>query len=236
MWGWLSQPAYAQLYPPLMSAWAKKQLGWINIVHIDGNIAHHLDASCTSDVVWMVDHNMPDGEYFLIELRFPCSFDMGLDHQSGDWLKDRGGLAIWHIDETGASSQTTGRPPSSDGTQNGHYKVALVQGDGNFDLEARPSFPGQGGDGNKGDPSDLFMNLWGFRADKAYKIADDGVTMCDAVTTQPEPTTQAYSSGKEVPTGITFSSDWGYDTFMGLSVFLDGAGEYSGPLLPPGEV
>mmetsp|Transcript_16020 Transcript_16020/g.27127 ORF Transcript_16020/g.27127 Transcript_16020/m.27127 type:complete len:241 (-) Transcript_16020:78-800(-) len=236
MWGWSPQPQWAQLLPPLMGAWSKKQLNWNNIIHINGNVAHFLLKSCTSDVAWEVNYNMPNKEYFLLELRYPCGYDIGMDHPK-DWLRDRGGLAIWHIDDNvrdahGYVEQSLGRPPPKDGTFANHYAVALVQGDGNFNLEERPPIE-QGGLGNKGDSSDLFMNLWGQRSDKGYLIDNSGTTLCDGVTSHSEPNTKSYSSGTEQPNGIKIEVDWGYDTWMGVKVYLDGAGDHRGTILPP---
>lgn len=206
-----------------MSAWSKKQLGWVRVQNVNGNVAHYLLKSCTSDVIWEVHHNMQEGmEYFLLELRYPCSFDLGLDHHNG-WLSDRGGLAIWHVDES--TDQNNAQPPK-DGTFFEHYRVSLVQGDGLYNLESRGDYK------NNGDPRDLFMNLWGHRHDKAYRIDNHGTTQCDGVTWSSEPNTMKYATGFEEYTGITFQVDWGYDVWMGVHVYLEGAGDHSGTMLP----
>lgn len=227
MWGWDPQPEWAQLLPPLMGAWSKKELGWAMVQNINGNVYHYLLRSCVSDVIWEIHHNMQEGaEYFLLELRYPCGFDVGMDHPL-DWLKDRGGLAIWHIDETGGVDQSSGYPPPRNGQFPQHYRVAVVQGDGLFNLEQREK-----AHANKGDSSDLFLNLWGYRTDKAFKIDNSGTYMCDGIGFHPEPNTKKYSTGVELPTDITISLDWGYDIWVGITVVLGGAGDHRGAILP----
>lgn len=216
-----------------MGAWTKKQLGWVRVQHINGNVQHFLLRSCTSDVVWEINHNMPDGEYYLIEHRHPCSFDVELRHHDG-WLQDRAGMAIWHIDENSGADMNQGGPPRVPGAEfPDHYKVAVVQGDGQFNLERHPPME-QGGLGNKGDKTDLFMNLWGWRTDKAFKIDDSGTTMCDGWTHSIEPNTKSYSTGIERPTGITILIPYNvYDVWVGVRVELTGAGDHQGAILPP---
>lgn len=234
MWGWYPDPQNAQLYPPLMAAWTKMQLGWVRVQPVTGNLAWYLLKSCTSDVIWEITHNMDAGEYFLLEQRYPCDFDVGLRHSN--WKKDRSGLAIWHIDEASGATQKTGDLPSVPGSQYpNHYKVALVQGDGKFNLEHRPpADPSEPNLANKGDISDLFMNQYGIRPDKAFKIDNDGTTLCDGVTHHVEPNTKKYSTGTELPTGITIMTpDILYDTWLTVTVLLDGAADQTGDVLPP---
>jgi len=68
--------------------------------------------------------------------RISGTFDEGLP---GD------GLAIWHIDESRPDNNSECFPPSD--CQAIHYKVSLIQADGNWDLEQR---------NNSGDDGDLY--------------------------------------------------------------------------------
>lgn len=88
---------------------------------------------------------MPEGEYFLVENRFDTGFDVDLRHFSSKRFKDRMGAALWHIDETGVlGKDASNRDVIDYRTQSFpgdgifpavHYKVALVQADGRFQLE-----------------------------------------------------------------------------------------------------
>ena len=78
------------------------------------------------------NENNPD-EYFLVENRYRGNRDSNLPDS---------GLALWHIDANGHNNQ-------EQMTYSLHYKVTLVQADGNFDLE---------NDTNNGDTTDLWKS------------------------------------------------------------------------------
>jgi hypothetical protein len=91
----------------------------------------------------------------------------------------QGGLAIWHIDESAPQNTNPGYPGQAGWPYNGkHYKVALLQADGLYQLE-RPI-------GNKGDAGDLYRGDVG------------GVT---AINLNTVPNTNAYQGGNVYPTG-----------------------------------
>jgi hypothetical protein len=193
------------------------KLGWSNPVHIHGAGSHDytLGAACDTADILYIDHNLDDGEYFLIEYRFPCGFDLELDHHSGDWTRDRSGAAIWHIDESGQQNinyQSEGIP------QNGaawtHYVVQLVESDGNWSLEKETS-----SGGNKGDTTDLFMYC-NYGCGKGYKIDDTGLYMSDG-RKFPEPSTKGWSRGIMYNTGISITVG-AYDFTMKTTVALTG--------------
>ena len=82
----------------------------------------------TSPTVFRIDQNLPNGEYLLIENRQPVGFES---------VMPQGGLAIWHIDESKSSNTEEGYPGQDGWPENNkHYKIALFQADGNFDLES----------------------------------------------------------------------------------------------------
>lgn len=212
MWGWLGN----QWYPPLMGAWCKLKLGWANVVSVRGPGTQKFDMgpACTNGDILYVDHRMKDGEYFLLEYRFPCGFDKEFAHQS-DWKKDRSGGAIWHIDESGLQKnvnyQSEGIPEKS----SLHYVVALVQGDGAYNMERELS-----GGGNKGDTFDLFMNCFDYNCGKSKKIDNTGTTKADG-TKLTAPTTKGYAGGALYDNGITF--EFGpYAAKMTFTITLEG--------------
>jgi len=112
-----------------MSAWCLSTLGWIKPKNVSSSRTLTLKSLETSKTacyrLWA--KGKTSKEYFLIENR----------QQAGrDALLPGSGLAVWHIDET-----------QSDNTNPLAYKVALVQADGNRDLEFNR---------NQGNDSDLF--------------------------------------------------------------------------------
>jgi len=101
--------------------------------------------SSISNKVFLIDHHMPDGEYFLVENRFSSSFDCELRHHTDKRWKDRMGAAVWHVDSTGLLGKDSKNRPIIDYRTTGypgdgifpavHYMVALIQSDGRFQLE-----------------------------------------------------------------------------------------------------
>eukprot|EP00985_Skeletonema_marinoi_P006514 scaffold2817_cov76-Skeletonema_marinoi.AAC.3 len=80
----------SQRYPPILSAWSKVQLGWIDPVSITEKGDYTLKQSYQFPEVYKIESGYAPNEYLLIENRQPGSFDA---------LLQFGGLAIWHIDE-----------------------------------------------------------------------------------------------------------------------------------------
>lgn len=102
--------------PVHMSAWCKKQLGWLTPIDI-GSFTPDLTIvnAEQNPVVYRMWRMGPVGvEYFLIENRQKIGFDKNL------YI---GGLLIFHVDD----SRTNNRDEN-------HYKVGLVQADGLWDL------------------------------------------------------------------------------------------------------
>ncbi|MEZ4747404.1 MAG: M6 family metalloprotease domain-containing protein [Calditrichia bacterium] len=128
--------------PAHMSAWCKAQLGWIQ-----PEIISLRDSTAISD--WLFDGRLlpvetdasalkiyPDddvNEYFLIAYRTKTGFDKYLPGE---------GLLVWHVDDTQTSNRNEWVPGSDPGR---HFRVALEQADGRWDLE-NSSNRGDGGD------------------------------------------------------------------------------------------
>jgi immune inhibitor A len=153
-WGLMSGGAWGSVHRPgdspvHLSAWSKYMLGWIDPVPVTTRLADEtIDPASAYDDVYQFfpDNDITSQEYYLIENRQSIGFDAGLPGT---------GLAIWHIDENKASSSNHDNSyecvEPSDCT-NTHYRVALVQADGYWDLETGY---------NRGDTGDLFPGASG---------------------------------------------------------------------------
>jgi hypothetical protein len=169
---------------------------------------------------------MPKGEYFLIEYRDACGFDAELRHDSDERGRDRKGMALWHVDESGLMPVThTSEGYPGDGTNpRNHYKVALAQADGDWDLEKGR---------NRGDSTDLFIRSsdpW--KANVAYKITPDGLILNNGELRIGVNTNSYANNGKEKYTGIEI--EFGFaGSSMTMKVTLDGAPENQPTPVPP---
>ncbi|MCC6348614.1 MAG: M6 family metalloprotease domain-containing protein [Candidatus Eisenbacteria bacterium] len=147
-WGW----DQSQLYPPLPSAWCRIQLGWVVPGGLNTAGTFALQPVEHSPSILRVDLQMPGNEYLLIENRQPEGYDQQIPPGGA-------GLAIWHIDENVGSNDNEGYPGQSGWPTNGnHFHVALLQADGDYDLEKKV---------NKGDAGDLWHDVAGIALDQA---------------------------------------------------------------------
>ncbi len=153
----------SQLCPPHFSPWSKLQLGWINPVNISQSGEYTIGQSETGNDYFVITDGFPGNEYLMIENRQNAGFDCSLP---------QGGLAIWHIDDD-AGFNTEGYPGKRWPKDGKHYRVAMAQADGNFQLEKGI---------NRGDSGDVHHG--------------GGV---DAMAPGPDghPNTDAYQSGRD---------------------------------------
>ncbi len=121
---------YSEQRPVHLCCWSKVRLGWITPTEIDESsspVSVPAIENSGASGVFRVSCEMGDGEYLLIENRQKIGFDLNFPGA---------GLLVWHIDDN--------LPWNTDES---HYKVGLLQADGNRDLE----------DGsNRGDSGDPF--------------------------------------------------------------------------------
>ena len=115
-----------QYYPPLMSAYSKYKMQWVKVVHVMDSGSYPLIESSVSNMVYMIDHNMPNGEYFLVENQFLSSFDSELWHFSRGKSKHCMGAALWHVNESGALGVDAKNKPIID------FRMPGYPGDGIF--------------------------------------------------------------------------------------------------------
>ena len=159
----------SQHYPPHMCSWSKIQMGWLTptVISTPGNYA--LQQFETNAEVYRIDQGFPANEYLLIENRQPVGFEADMPH---------GGLVVFHIDDL-AGYNTQGYPGQTGWPTNGnHYRVAVLQADGFYDLEV--GF-------NRGDSSDVYHA--------------GGTSILGPSTV---PSTDTYQGGSVFPTANTF--------------------------------
>lgn len=183
MWGWKND----QYYPPIMSCWTKVQAGWIQPIEIEKSGSYSLPAAAEYPMCFKISKGFPDKEYLLVENRYATSYDIMMPGQ--------GGLAIWHVDEK-ANLNVEGHPDQNNYPENGkHYKVSLLQADGEFNLEKKV---------NRGDYGDLYREGGRVRSSGTY------------------PNTQSYQHGEVSDTNIEISNISAPGTLMSFKViFLD---------------
>jgi len=162
---------FSQLNPPHFCAYSKIFLGWVNPNVINSNGTYTVPQVETNPTIYKIVDGYPSGEYLLVENRQPIGFES---------IIPQGGLAIWHIDENKSNNNQEGYPDQTGWPANGnHYKVALLQADGDYDLEENR---------NRGDSGDV------------YHL--DGVSTIGQTTT---PNTNAYQDGVIIETGNLIS-------------------------------
>lgn len=110
--------------PAHFDAWCKKRIGFIEPYPVVGNYEDIVlePVELVDDVLIAWRHGNWQREYFLIENRQRIGSDQSLPGS---------GLLIWHIDEQVNNNNNPWWP----GENEGHYKVALEQADGNYDME-----------------------------------------------------------------------------------------------------
>ncbi|UCD18327.1 MAG: M6 family metalloprotease domain-containing protein [Candidatus Zixiibacteriota bacterium] len=122
--------------PAHFDAWSRIQLGFATPVNVANSMTGVSIASVESGgtIYRLWSDGASGNEYYLIENRQRTGYDSYL---SSD------GLLIWHIDENQSDNDNEWYPGH---TSTGHYRVALEQADGLFELEKKLSV------GDAGDP------------------------------------------------------------------------------------
>lgn len=185
----------SQYHPPIMSAWSKIGLGWINPTVVSSSGYYSLRQACDYPDVIKISTGYPSGEYLLIENRQPCGFETTMY---------QGGLAIFHIDDN--ANNIRGFPGQTGWPGNGnHYEVALLQADGDYDLE-------EGYD--RGDQYDLFHG--GF----TDSIGPNGIS--GGGFTSAHPNTKAYKNGNIINTDVTISNISSAGSTMTFAITIGG--------------
>ncbi|MFN3821923.1 MAG: M6 family metalloprotease domain-containing protein, partial [bacterium] len=121
--------------PVHFDAWCKFTLGWGRVIVIE-QLTDQSIAPITQrgEIIYLNNPQGRENEYFLAEYRVRENFDRFLPGE---------GLLIYHIDENKENNNQVWRPGMD---PQRHYKVALEQADGNWDLENNRNI------GDAGDP------------------------------------------------------------------------------------
>jgi len=148
-WGLMGSANYRSLVSPgHFEAWSKEQLGWVVVRELTTAATYRLGPVVTGDTVMVIRPRGANyrGEYFLLENKQAVGSDVVNMLESGSRSKN-GGLLVWHIDSLKVASSRFVNAVNA-GLPHG---VALVQADGQDDLD-RSSSSG----GNRGDSLDAF--------------------------------------------------------------------------------
>eukprot|EP00545_Synedropsis_sp_CCMP1620_P002636 CAMPEP_0119016352 /NCGR_PEP_ID=MMETSP1176-20130426/12370_1 /TAXON_ID=265551 /ORGANISM="Synedropsis recta cf, Strain CCMP1620" /LENGTH=508 /DNA_ID=CAMNT_0006969727 /DNA_START=83 /DNA_END=1609 /DNA_ORIENTATION=+ len=166
-------------HPGSMSAYTRMLLEWADVVEITDNGAYTIEANSISNKVYKISKGFPTDQYYLIENRMNKGYDKGL---SGP------GLAIYHID--GKANGKPGYPGDGVYPKN-HYRVALIQADGRFDLEMEE---------DQGDNGDLFY------AGSVNGFSPTGPLVNGESTGAEHPNTKAFGATGLQDTGLTITN------------------------------
>lgn len=124
-------------HPADFDAWSKTQLGFVDVLSIqDDQVGFVVPPSTQGQVVRLWKSGLLGTEYFLLENRLRTGLDAYLPGE---------GLLVYHVDDTIPSNRTPN-----------HYKVALEQADGLYQLENRFNDPSVGDAGDPYHAGDVF--------------------------------------------------------------------------------
>jgi len=183
------------LNPTFLSPWSRMELGWLDPVLLEQDGEYIIGPSEEFPQVYKVEKGFAYNEYLLIENRQPLEWDRDL------W---QGGVLIWHIDNAVFSQRYRGHPKMQGWPGNNqHYKVALLQADGEYHLETNQ---------NIGDSQDFFT------AGNTLEPGPGTPTVDLKDPTQFYPNTDSYQYGNIQSTGIRFSEFSESQQFMSFKV------------------
>jgi len=117
-------------YPGIMSPYSKIKAGYLDPIDIEVDGTYTVRAAELFPDIYKISIPYEQGEYLLIENRQPLLSDKQL------WSP--GGIVIYHVDENidGYGNYVRGGPFLEGWPSNGaHYKVAILQADGAYELE-----------------------------------------------------------------------------------------------------
>ncbi|MFQ6032386.1 MAG: M6 family metalloprotease domain-containing protein, partial [Candidatus Zixiibacteriota bacterium] len=136
MGGWNGYLGNSPAHP---DAWCMARLGYVTPNTVTTNATGvQIPAIKNSPTIYQLwSGGLPANEYFLVENRQKIGYDSQLPHH---------GLLIWHVDDSISDYGANDDEWYPGHTDYGHYKVALEQADGLWQMEKNRDF------GNSGDP------------------------------------------------------------------------------------
>ena len=149
-WGVMSYGLYngGSWSPAHPSAWSKIELGFIDPVNVTSAATYQLPPVETSGTVYRLwTQGQGGNQYFLVANRRPIGYDAALPGH---------GVLIWHVDDNMSSNDNQWYPGH---TSSGHYRLALEQADGLWQLEKYTS-SGDPGDPYPGSSGNPFFHHW----------------------------------------------------------------------------
>jgi immune inhibitor A len=166
--------------PAHPSAWCKVGQGWASEVDVTSAGQITFDDVKTSRTVHRLWHQGQRGsEYFLVENRQRTGYDA---------LLPGAGLLVWHIDDD--------QPTNAD---ENHYKVGLLQADGQRDLE-RNRNRGDAGDAYPGTSANTAVTATSTPSSRSYAGQDTSVTITGISTSGASMTATVSVAPGQVPT------------------------------------
>ncbi len=152
--------------PAHFDAWSRAFLGFATPVNVAGNITGaSFPAVENTPTIYRLWTNSQGGpQYFLAENRQQVGFDSQLPSE---------GLMIYHVDENQSGNNNQWYPGH---TSSGHYKVALEQADGDWDLE-HDTNSGDGGDPYPGSTNNHAFNNSSTPNSQSYNFANTYVAI-----------------------------------------------------------
>lgn len=182
-----------------LSAFTKVFADWVIPIVITEDGDYVARSSNEIGDIFRIDSGFSEDEYLLIENRAQSGYDANMPG---------GGILIYHVDENIEKQKNPGFPGQEGWPQNGnHYKVALLQADGKYELEQLI---------NNGDAGD-------------YWVKDQSIGPSNGANIYPN--TDSYQGGVIVPTNIriTILSDPGPT----MKFRVEGLGGLTAPVSAP---
>lgn len=108
----------SQRYPPNLSACDKMEHGWVNIIDIERLGNYRIDSQCDSNTIYRIGNGkfgLPQGEFFLLEYRQSCDYDILLEP----------GLAIYHYDTQALDVMTNDKSDPLYGKRKSNFQCSI---------------------------------------------------------------------------------------------------------------
>ena len=149
-WGLMAYGVYngGGWSPAHPCAWSRIELGFTEPINVTAAGTYEVPAIETSGTVYRLwTEGGSSFEYFLLANRRPFGYDAALPGH---------GVLIWHVDDTQNSNDNQWYPGYTD---YGHYRLALEQADGLWQLEKYTS-SGDQGDPYPGSSNNQYFQHW----------------------------------------------------------------------------